>query len=40
MTTTLLLDAHLKRLRLPTVAKLYQKLARDAESVHTRPSAC
>lgn len=32
MTTTLLLDAHLKRLRLPTVAKLYPKLARDAES--------
>lgn len=32
MTATLLLDAYLKRLRLPTMAKLYQKLAREAES--------
>lgn len=35
MTQTLLLDAYLKRLRLPTVARLYPQLARDAEASST-----
>lgn len=32
MTQSLLLDHHLKRLRLPTVARLFQQIARDAEA--------
>lgn len=32
MTQTLLLDHHLKRLRMPTVARLYPQIARDAEA--------
>lgn len=32
MTTQLLLETHLKRLRLPAIAKVYLKLAREAEA--------